>query len=427
MNHFQYKDGELCCEDIPVSVIASEVGTPFYLYSKATLSRHFQAFDSGFSDIDHITCFAVKSCSNIAVLSLFAGYGGGADIVSGGELFRALQAGVDPRKIIYSGVGKSEEELRYGLKSGILLFNVESEQELHRLGKVAAEMDVTAPISFRVNPDVDPKTHAYISTGLAKNKFGIPINEALEIYQQAAEMEHIKVMGVSCHIGSQLTLISPFVESLRKVKSFVGRLAEKGIIINYIDLGGGVGITYDDEKPPHPHEYAKAIKEELGGLKATLILEPGRVIVGNAGILVTEVQYTKTNRGGDKEKNFVVVDAGMNDLTRPSLYGAFHSIIPVKEKEGTSQVVDIVGPICETGDFLAKDREFAQVEQGDLLAVMSAGAYGFTMSSNYNSRPRVAEVMVSGDRFAVIRERESMESLIQGESIPEFLEKDDGR
>ena len=427
MNHFQYKDGELCCEEIPVGVIAEEVGTPFYLYSKATLDRHFHAFDSGFADIDHITCFAVKSCSNIAVLSLFASLGGGADIVSGGELYRALQAGMDPRKIIYSGVGKTEEELRYGLESGILLFNVESEQELHRLNRVAEEMDVVAPISFRVNPDVDPKTHAYISTGLAKNKFGIPIDEALEMYLQAGEMDHIKIMGVSCHIGSQLTRISPFVESLRKVKAFVGRLAEKEIFINYIDLGGGVGITYDDEEPPHPQEYAKAIKEELGALRATLIFEPGRVIAGNAGIMVTEVQYTKTNRGGEKEKNFVVVDAGMNDLTRPSLYGAFHSIIPVREKEGDTQVVDIVGPICETGDFLAKDREFVQVEQGDLLAVLSAGAYGFTMASNYNSRPRVAEVMVSGDRFAVIRERETMETLVQGEAIPEFLEKNDGR
>jgi diaminopimelate decarboxylase len=423
MNHFQYKNGELFCEDVAVSDIAKEVGTPFYLYSKATLNRHFLAFDTGFNDIDHITCFAVKSCSNIAILSLFGKLGGGADIVSGGELFRALQAGVDPQRIIYSGVGKTEEELRYGLQSGILLFNVESEQELHRLNRVAADMGVKAPVSFRVNPDVDPKTHAYISTGLAKNKFGIPINEALDLYVQAAEMEHVEVKGVSCHIGSQLTLISPFIEALRKIKNFVERLAEKGINIQYIDLGGGVGIIYDDEEPPHPKEYAEAIKEELSGLQATLIFEPGRVIVGNAGIMVTEVQYTKTNRGGEKEKHFVVVDAGMNDLTRPSLYGAFHAIQPVKEKHNDPQVVDIVGPICETGDFLAKDRELPQVEQGDLLAVLSAGAYGFTMASNYNSRPRVAEVMVSGDQFGIIRKRESMESLIQGESVPEFLEK----
>jgi len=423
MNHFEYKNSELFCEDLAVSDIAKEVGTPFYLYSKATLTRHFQAFDSGFEGIDHITCFAVKSCSNIAILSLFGGLGGGADIVSGGELFRALQAGIDPGKIIYSGVGKTESELRYGLQSNILFFNVESEQELHRLNTVAADMGVKAPVSFRVNPDVDPKTHAYISTGLAKNKFGIPIHEALDLYLQAEAMEHIEVKGVSCHIGSQLTLISPFVETLRKLKAFVGRLAENEITIQYIDLGGGVGITYDDEEPPHPKEYASAIKEELDGLSATLILEPGRVIVGNAGILVTEVQYTKSNRGGAEEKHFVVVDAGMNDLTRPSLYGAYHRIEPVKEDADLVQVADVVGPICETGDFLGKDIRLPHVEQGDLLAVLSAGAYGFTMASNYNSRPRVAEVMVSGDQFRIIRKRESVESLIQGESIPEFVEK----
>lgn len=423
MNHFEYKNGELFCEDLAVSDIAKEVGTPFYLYSKATLTRHFQAFDSGFEGIDHITCFAVKSCSNIAILSLFGSLGGGADIVSGGELFRALRAGIDPGKIIYSGVGKTEEELRYGLQSNILLFNVESEQELQRLNEVAADMGVKAPVSFRVNPDVDPKTHAYISTGLAKNKFGIPIHEAFELYLQAEAMEHVEVKGVSCHIGSQLTLISPFVETLRKLKEFVGRLAENEITIQYIDLGGGVGITYDDEEPPHPKEYAQAIKEELDGLEATLILEPGRVIVGNAGILVTEVQYTKTNRGGEKEKHFVVVDAGMNDLTRPSLYGAYHRIQSVREDSDLVEVADVVGPICETGDFLGKEIRVPHLKQGDLLAVLSAGAYGFTMASNYNSRPRVAEVMVSGDQFGVIRKRESMESLIQGESIPEFPEK----
>ncbi len=423
MNHFEYKNGELFCEDVAVAAIAKEVGTPFYLYSRATLKRHFLAFDSGFADINHLTCFAVKSCSNIAILSLFGNLGGGADIVSGGELFRALKAGVDPQKIIYSGVGKTEEELRYGLKAGILLFNVESQQELLRLNRVAGEMGVTAPVSFRVNPDVDAKTHAYISTGLAKNKFGVPIKEALDLYIQASKMEHVAIKGVSCHIGSQLTLISPFVETLGKLKLFVKELADNKISVEYIDLGGGVGIIYDDEEPPHPKEYAEAITEELKGLEATLIFEPGRVIVGNAGILVTEVQYTKTNRGGTTEKHFVVVDAGMNDLTRPSLYGAYHGIQPVRETDAASKVVDVVGPICETGDFLAKDRELAELQQGDLLAVMSAGAYGFTMASNYNSRPRVAEVMVSGDQFATIRERETMESLIQGESVPGFLEK----
>ncbi|MBC8208202.1 MAG: diaminopimelate decarboxylase [Desulfobulbaceae bacterium] len=420
MNHFQFQNGTLHCEETPVSEIARTVGTPFYLYSRATLERHFKAFDQSFGDIDHLTCFAVKACSNIAVLNLFAKLGGGADIVSGGELFRALKAGIPASKIIYSGVGKTEAELRAGLTAGILMFNVESAQELERLQRVAADMNVTAPVAFRVNPDVDPKTHAYISTGLAKNKFGIPIQEAGELYQQAAAMEHITVKGISCHIGSQLTLISPFIESLVKVKAFVGQLNDQGISIDHIDLGGGVGITYDGEQPPHPQEYARAIKDELGDLKATLIFEPGRVIVGNAGILITEVQYTKSNRGGENEKKFVVVDAAMNDLTRPSLYDAYHRIEPVMDQGAAHERVDIVGPICETGDFLARDRELPRVEQGDLLAVMSAGAYGFTMSSNYNSRPRVAEVLVDGTSHTVIRERETLESLINGEHIPEY-------
>lgn len=398
--------------------IAQAVGTPFFLYSQATLDRHFKAFDSGFEDIPHITCFAVKACSNIAILNRFGKLGGGADIVSGGELFRALKSGIDPSRIIYSGVGKTVEELRYALESSILLFNVESEQELERLGEIASSMGKVAPVSFRVNPDVDPMTHAYISTGLAKNKFGIPIQEAMGLYERAAEMEFIDVKGVSCHIGSQLTQISPFVESLRKVKNFAVELIEKGIHIEYIDIGGGVGITYDDEEPPHPHEYADQIKKELAGLSRTLILEPGRVIVGNAGILVTEVQYTKVNRGGETEKRFVVVDAAMNDLTRPSLYDAYHGVLPVKEESDSKEIVDIVGPICETGDSIAKERELAKVRQGDLLAVMSSGAYGFTMSSNYNSRPRVAEVLVDDDRFDVIRKRETFETLIENESIP---------
>ena len=418
MNHFVSKDGALFCEEVAVADIAREVGTPFYLYSKATLTRHFQAFDSAFSGIDHLTCFAVKACSNIGVLNLFAGLGGGADIVSGGELYRALTAGVDPKRIIYSGVGKTEQELRYALESGILLFNVESAQELERLQMVAASLGVQAPVSFRVNPDVDPQTHAYISTGLAKNKFGIPIDEALDLYVRAMAMENIAVKGVSCHIGSQLTLISPFIESLRKVKGLMERLAAQGIVIEFLDLGGGLGITYDEEQPPHPQEYAAAIMEELQGVRATLIFEPGRVIVGNAAILVTEVQYTKTNRGTERVKKFVVVDAAMNDLTRPSLYGAYHAIVPVQEKGAEREVVDIVGPICETGDFLAKDRELPRVEQGDLLAVMSAGAYGFSMSSNYNSRPRVAEVLVDGGSYALIRQRETFATLVQGETIP---------
>ena len=423
MHHFIYKNSELHCESVAIADIAREVGTPFYLYSSATLTHHFNTFDKSFGDLPHMTCFAVKACSNLAVLRLFSNLGGGADIVSGGELYRSLKAGIDPRRIIYSGVGKSEEELRYGLVSGILMFNVESEQELERLQQVAREQELVAPVSFRVNPDVDPKTHAYISTGLAKNKFGIPIEQAEKVYLMARDMSHIRIMGVSCHIGSQLTEISPFTETLRKIKLFIKRLEAHGIAIDYLDLGGGLGVRYLDEKPPHPQEYARALKQEMEGLECTLILEPGRVIVSNAGVLVSRVLYTKKS----ETKNFIVVDAAMNDLARPSLYGAHHDILPVIRKTGKAaagslQVADVVGPICETGDFLARDRELPAFEQGDLMAVMSSGAYGFTMSSNYNSRPRVAEIMVKEDEFYVIRARENYETLIRDESIPDFLE-----
>lgn len=419
MHHFQYINNTLHCEDVAVTEIAAHIGTPLYLYSAATLKRHFQAFDSGFDGIDHLTCFAVKACSNISILHKFAGMGGGADIVSGGELFRAMKAGVASNKIIYSGVGKTEAEMREALFAGILLFNVESPQELDRLQKVAAEIGTTAPVAFRINPDVDPKTHAYISTGLAKNKFGIPVDMALQEYIRASEMENIKVLGVSCHIGSQLTQIAPFIEALRKVKNFIGRLQDKGIGIKYLDLGGGVGITYDDEQPPHPHTYAEAIKNEMQDMDCTLILEPGRVIVGNAGILVTEVQYTKVNSSGETEKRFVIIDAAMNDLTRPSLYGAFHEILPVQNTDREQHEVDVVGPICETGDFMARDRLLPDVEPGDLLVIMSCGAYGFSMSSNYNSRPRAAEVLVSGDQIHLIRKREDYDDLIRGETLVE--------
>jgi len=419
MHFFQYKDNELYCEDVPIRKIASEVGTPFYLYSEATLVRHFQAFDSGFAGMPHLTCFAVKSCSNLAVLNLFGRMGGGADIVSGGELYRAITAGIPPYSIIYSGVGKTESEIREALEASILMFNIESPQELDRVQKVANELGVVAPIGFRVNPDVDPKTHSYISTGLAKNKFGIPVEDALKEYKRAKAMKGVTIRGVSCHIGSQLTQIEPFVEALRKLKDFITRLEAEGIRIYYLDLGGGVGITYDDEEPPHPHDYAMAIREELGDLDCNLILEPGRVIVGNAGILVSEVQYTKVNTGGKEDKRFVIVDAAMNDLTRPSLYGAYHEIIPVEMSDRERQTVDIVGPICETGDFMARDRNLPIVAQGDLLAIMSSGAYGFTMSSNYNSRTRAAEVLVRGDRYFVVRSREEYHDLIRGEHIPE--------
>ena len=417
MNHFNYKNNELYCEDVPVAGIAAAVGTPFYLYSSATLRQHFKAFDQSFADIAHQTCFAVKACSNLAILRLFAGLGAGADIVSGGELFRALQAGVEPQRIIYSGVGKTGAELRAGLEAGILFFNVESEQELDLLQKIAADRQVVAPVSFRVNPDVDPKTHAYISTGLAENKFGIAIDEAEAIYQKAAALPNVRIMGISCHIGSQLVEISPLIESLKRLKSFIGRLAAQGITIGYLDLGGGVGIRYSNEAPPLLQEYAAAIKAEVRDLNCTLILEPGRVIVGNAGILVTRVIYTKKN----KAKNFVIVDAGMNDLARPSLYKAFHAIQPVVLRDGQPVVADLVGPICESGDFLAKDRALPRLASNDLVAVMSSGAYGFSMSSNYNSRPRVAEILVHQDQYFVIRARETLENLIMGESIPAFL------
>jgi diaminopimelate decarboxylase len=418
MHHFHFRNHELLCEEVPLRDIVRKVGTPLYVYSEATLTRHFQAFDSGFADIPHLTSFAVKACSNIAVLNLFARLGGGADIVSGGELFRALAAGIPANRIIYSGVGKTAAELRDALRANILMINVESPQELDRVQQVAAELGVVAPVAFRVNPDVDPQTHAYISTGLAKNKFGIPVTEAFAEYQRAGSMPNISVQGVSCHIGSQLTQIAPFLEALRKLKKFIGRLAAEGITLRFLDLGGGVGITYADEQPPHPHEYAHAIRAELGELPCTLILEPGRVIVGNAAILATEVQYTKVNSGGEKPKRFVIVDAAMNDLTRPSLYGAYHEIVPVAQTSAAPQLVDIVGPICETGDFMARDRMLPPVQQGDLLAIMSCGAYGFSMSSNYNSRPRAAEVLVQGDRFQVIRARESYADLIRGEVIP---------
>jgi len=417
MHHFQYSNHTLYCEEVPVFQIAEEVGTPFYLYSHATLRRHFRAFDNAFEDIRHITCFSMKSNSNMAILRLFANEGGGADIVSGGELFRALKAGMDPKKIVYSGVGKSREDIEFAVKSGILMFNAESSQEINRLNEVAARLGKKAQIAIRINPDIDPQTHPYISTGLKENKFGIDISTSLEEYEMAAAQSHLIVSGVSCHIGSQLTKISPFVDALKKLKVLIKRLEKVGISIQYLDLGGGLGITYDREEPPHPRDYAEALEEELDTRDLTLILEPGRVIVGNAGILVTKVLYTKATA----DKRFVIVDAAMNDLMRPTLYGSYHGIQPVKMSGRNKVRADIVGPICESGDYLAKDREVEAFEPGDLLAVMSAGAYGFSMSSIYNPRPRVAEVMVKGNQYFIIRTRETYDDLIRGESIPEFL------
>ena len=417
MNHFQYRGNDLFCEDVQVSNIAEDVKTPFYLYSHATLKKHFRAFDDAFSGIRHLTCFSMKSNSNMAILRLFASEGGGVDIVSGGELYRAIKAGVKPEKIVYSGVGKTEEEMEYALNAGILMFNAESAQELHRLNEVGKRINKTANVAIRVNPDVDPQTHPYISTGLKENKFGIDIEQSLKDYSTAAEMSNLSIMGVSCHIGSQLTRVSPFVDALIKLKDLIKRLEDINIPITYLDLGGGLGITYNEEVPPLPQEYAEAIKEGLAANGLTLILEPGRVIMGNAGILVTKVLYTKENEA----KKFIVADAAMNDLMRPSLYGSYHGIQPVKIVGDDKIVADIVGPICESGDFLAKEREMQPFEPDDLIAVMSSGAYGFSMSSTYNSRPRVAEVMVKDGDYHVIRSRDRYEDLIKGEAIPDFL------
>jgi len=418
MDYFEYRNGELFAEGVPVRRIALEVGTPAYIYSLATLKRHYRVFDQAFARLSHLVCFSMKSNSNLAVLRAFVKEGGGFDIVSAGELFRALKAGADPKKIVFSGVGKKKAEIEYALNAGILMFNVESEQELTVLNEVARGVEKKAPISLRVNPDVDPKTHPYISTGMKKSKFGIDIKRSLEVYKQALSLTHLEVIGVDCHIGSQLTTIPPFVDALSRVKVFVEALRKEGARIRYLDLGGGLGIRYKDEEPPHPEEYAGALIQGLRGLDVTLILEPGRVVVGNAGILVTEVLYLKEG----EEKTFVVVDGGMNDLIRPALYGSYQAIRPVVERKGEMIVADVVGPICESGDFFAKDREIPRPQEGDLLAVMSAGAYGFTMSSNYNSRPRAPEILVDGDNFHVVRKRESFEDLISGETIPPILQ-----
>jgi diaminopimelate decarboxylase len=419
MHDFQYKNGELYCEGVAVRTIAQRVGTPFYLYSSNTLVNHVRAFSGAFKDVSHLICFALKSNSNGAVLRLLSREGAGADIVSGGELFRALRAGIDPRKIVYAGVGKRRDEIEYALKVGILMFNVESSEELMALDRAAQEMHAKAHIALRVNPNIDPKTHAYISTGLKENKFGIPIDQALECYQTAKSLSHVEVVGIHQHIGSQITEIQPFVDALEKLLGFVEELKAAGVGIKYINIGGGLGITYKDETPPHPRELAKAIQPMLKKAGCTLVLEPGRSIVGNAGILVANALYHKDSG----EKRFLIVDAGMNDLIRPSLYEAYHEIRPVvQDGKGGQAVVDVVGPICESGDFLAKDRSMPEIKQGELIAVMGAGAYGFSMSSTYNSRPRVAEVMVRGSEYFVVREREMYSDLIRGEKIPRWLE-----
>jgi len=417
MHDFQYRGNELFCEEVPVRGIAATVGTPFYLYGLNTLENHFRAFQNAFSGIDHLICFSAKANSNISILRIFIRMGGGVDVVSGGELFRSMKAGASPDKIVYSGVGKREDEIEYALELPILMFNIESTQELVLIDRIGGRMGTKAPVALRVNPDVDPKTHPYISTGLKENKFGINIQKSLDDYRLANTLPNVKVIGVSCHIGSQLTEVGPFVEAMQRTRELVLKLRAEGMNIQYMDIGGGLGITYNQEEPPHPRDYARALMEQLREIDCTLILEPGRVIVGNAGILVTKVLYTKEGEG----KNFIVVDGAMNDLIRPSLYGSYQRIQPVRRSDRPEWTADVVGPICESSDFLAKDRRLPKAEQGDLLAVMSAGAYGFSMSSNYNSRPRVAEVLVAKDKFFVIRQREDYDDLIRGEVIPDFL------
>lgn len=419
MHNFEYRDGELYCEQVPVSQIAKEVGTPCYIYSHATLIRHFRAYDSAFKNIPHIVAFAMKANSNLAILRLMAKEGSGVDIVSGGELFRALKAGVPPAKIVFAGVGKSAEEIRDALKADILMFNVESSAEIRAINDVAASVGKKARIALRINPDVDPKTHPYISTGMKKSKFGIAADRALEEFKQASALSHIEVVGVHAHIGSQLTEVTPFVDSLKKVVPLIETLRSEGINVRYLNIGGGLGITYSEEKPPLPQDLADAISPLLQNLKLTLVMEPGRVIVGNAGILVTKALYEKVG----ETKRFIIVDAAMNDLIRPSLYSAYHDIRPVSEAllQRPKHAVDVVGPVCESGDFLAKDRTLPEVKPGDLLAVMSAGAYGFVMASNYNSRPRVPEVLVKDGEIHVIRARETYDDLVKGEAVPTFL------
>lgn len=412
-DYFTYKHGELYAEEQSLTALAAQYGTPTYVYSRAALEQHWLAFDEAFSAYPHLVCYAVKANSNLAVLNVLARLGSGFDIVSAGELARVIAAGGQADKTVFSGVGKTVEEIDYALRAGIRCFNVESEPELYRISEVAVRLGKTAPISIRVNPDVDAQTHPYISTGLKENKFGIAIEDALQIYQQAATLPGLQIVGVDCHIGSQLTSVRPFVDALERVLALIDALAAEGIVIQHMDIGGGLGICYRDETPPTPAEYAHAMQHLLAGRELEILLEPGRAIAGNAGILLTKVEYIKPTEA----KSFAIVDAAMNDLLRPALYQSWMAIEAVRPRvDEVEKAFDIVGPVCETGDFLGKDRSLA-IQSGDLLAIRSAGAYGFTMSSNYNSRPRAAEIMVDGATMHVARQRESVESLYAGEQI----------
>lgn len=413
MDFFQYKNNRLYAEDLPVAQLAQEFGTPLYIYSKATLERHWHAFDNAFGDHPHLICFAVKSNSNIAILQTMAKLGSGFDIVSQGELERVLIAGGDASKVVFSGVAKTEKEIERALEVGIRCFNVESQPELLRINEVAGRMGKIAPISLRVNPDVDAKTHPYISTGLKENKFGVSVEQAREVYRLAATLEHVKITGMDCHIGSQLTELQPFLDATDRLIVLIEQLKQDGIVLKHLDLGGGLGVTYTDETPPHPTDYTKALLEKLKSFDLEIILEPGRAISANSGILVTKVEYIKTN----ENRNFAIVDAGMNDMIRPALYEAHMNIIEIdRTLEREKAIYDVVGPICETSDFLGKQRELS-IAAGDYLVQRSAGAYGASMSSNYNSRPRTAEVMVDGDKAYLIRRRETYENLWQLENL----------
>ncbi len=414
---FPRLDGHLHAEGVPVARIVEEVGTPAFIYSATALCEAYDALTAALSRVRHTVCYSIKSNMNLAVVRTLVARGAGIDATSGGELFRALRAGADPSKIVYSGVGKKDPEIDRALDAGIKLFNVESRAELRRIDARAAVKGCIAPIGFRVNPDVDPRTHPYISTGLRTSKFGIPISEAVDAYAEAKALDHVRVAGVDCHIGSQMLSVEPLVDALARVRSLVEELREAGHRIEIIDVGGGVGVSYEDEEPPSPTLYAETVIAAVGDLDCEIVLEPGRSITANAGILATRVLYEKSNEA----KHFVIVDAAMNDLIRPALYQAYQRIEPVGPPRTPEQTVDVVGPVCESGDFLARDRSLPRVEAGDLLAVRSAGAYGFAMSSNYNGRPRAAEVLVRGERFAVVRNRETLEDLVRGESMPEEI------
>ncbi|MDG2603959.1 diaminopimelate decarboxylase [Vibrio parahaemolyticus] len=414
MDYFNYQDdGQLWAEDVPLQALAEQYGTPLYVYSRATLERHWKAFDSAVGQHPHLVCYAVKANSNLGVLNALARLGSGFDIVSGGELERVIAAGGDAKKVVFSGVGKTPAEMKRALELGIKCFNVESEPELERLNKVAGELGVIAPISLRINPDVDAKTHPYISTGLRDNKFGIAFDRAPEVYQFAQSLPNLNVQGIDCHIGSQLTSIDPFIDATDRLLALIDDLKAQGINIRHLDVGGGLGVVYRDELPPQPSDYAKALLGRLENHQdLELIFEPGRAIAANAGILLTRVEFLKHT----EHKNFAIIDAAMNDLMRPALYQAWQDIVPVSPRNGKPQTYDLVGPICETGDFLGKDRALV-LQEGDLLAVRSAGAYGFVMSSNYNTRTRAAEVMVDGNQSHLVRQREELTSLWQLEQI----------